>query len=493
MLMPFNPERGYNPQYDLVQAEDGKLYGLTENGGANDHGVIFSYDPETSRYVIEKSFNRGYHPGTGFTKAKDGTLYSTIRKPVTTGGQVELQYKLFSFNSNTGKYKELNNLCCDGISFTEASDGKLYAPFPSGIYSYEPGTNSLAVILNADLSSIYYDAYNKLIEAADHKLYALGGYGGPSGTGLLYSFDPSDRSFDVIYEFTEESGFYPRGNLQYASDGKFYGTTSEGGEHRLGSLFSYDPVSKSFQILKHFDEYTGGNPGSGHLVELNTTTPSLVSITDKKMFEGEVAKLTVSLNRISMDDVSVTYRTIAGTASDGGKNPDFLPVSGQVIIPAGEISATISVSLLEDNVIENRETFTMMLQKANQSLFELGDSIGVIHIKNGSAPIIPPGGEIITIAPIVENNKESNLTDALVIKAMPNPTSNFFVLQITGNRTNQLSITVTNLAGQIMDRVEGALRNAQLVFGQQYPSGMYFVRVVEGNKSKVIKVVKSSK
>ena len=211
------------------------------------------------------------------------------------------------------------------------------------------------------------------------------------------------------------------------------------------------------------------------------------------MFEGETAELTVSLNRISMDEVKLNYRTVAGTANDGQERPDYLSKSGQITIPPGEVSATISVPLLEDELMETRETFTVVLQKLNEALVQLGDSVGVINIKNGTAPTLPPGGEIITIAPKIVAANETRDKNELMIKATPNPSSGFFTLHIAGKATDRVSVTVTNLSGQVMNKFDGVMNNSQLLFGQNYRSGSYFVRVVHGRKSKTIKLVKTSK
>ena len=41
----------------LIQASDGKLYGMTSHGGSNGYGVIFSFDPSTSTYTKLKDFD----------------------------------------------------------------------------------------------------------------------------------------------------------------------------------------------------------------------------------------------------------------------------------------------------------------------------------------------------------------------------------------------------------------------------------------------------
>jgi uncharacterized repeat protein (TIGR03803 family) len=44
-------DKGAEPYGSLIQAVDGKLYGMTEDGGSNNIGVIFQFDPLTSTYT----------------------------------------------------------------------------------------------------------------------------------------------------------------------------------------------------------------------------------------------------------------------------------------------------------------------------------------------------------------------------------------------------------------------------------------------------------
>jgi uncharacterized repeat protein (TIGR03803 family) len=46
----FRPD-GEAPQGSLVQATNGLFYGMTRNGGANNLGVIFSFNPYTNSYT----------------------------------------------------------------------------------------------------------------------------------------------------------------------------------------------------------------------------------------------------------------------------------------------------------------------------------------------------------------------------------------------------------------------------------------------------------
>ena len=66
------------PYGSLMQASDGKLYGMTTNGGSSsDNGVIFSFDPSSSTYTKLKDFDNtnGANPYGSLMQASDGKLY----------------------------------------------------------------------------------------------------------------------------------------------------------------------------------------------------------------------------------------------------------------------------------------------------------------------------------------------------------------------------------------------------------------------------------
>ncbi len=53
----FDNINGRIPYGSLMQATDGKLYGMTPEGGSNGYGVIFSFDPSSSTYTKVKDFD----------------------------------------------------------------------------------------------------------------------------------------------------------------------------------------------------------------------------------------------------------------------------------------------------------------------------------------------------------------------------------------------------------------------------------------------------
>ncbi|MEX0596351.1 MAG: choice-of-anchor tandem repeat GloVer-containing protein, partial [Candidatus Paceibacterota bacterium] len=83
------------PLGNLTLADNQKIYGLTQNGGANNHGVLFEYDPSTSAYNNLYSFNQsdGKFPTGNLIESKNGLLVGKTSK----GGN-EDQGVIFNFN-----------------------------------------------------------------------------------------------------------------------------------------------------------------------------------------------------------------------------------------------------------------------------------------------------------------------------------------------------------------------------------------------------------
>ncbi|MDE0643145.1 MAG: hypothetical protein OXH95_03235, partial [bacterium] len=94
-----------------------------------------------------------------------------------------------------------------------------------------------------------------------------------------------------------------------------------------------------------------------------------VIVGDAETAEGQVMEFTVGLAAPAVDDVVFTWKTEDGTAIAG---TDYTAVTnGQVTIPAGEESATISVTTLQDTIDEPRQTLDVVLVKTSGTAQEV--------------------------------------------------------------------------------------------------------------------------
>ena len=99
-----------------------------------------------------------------------------------------------------------------------------------------------------------------LIQATNGTLYGTTGSGGANGDGTIFKIGPSG-TLTTIYSFCPPpnrctDGAYPFAGLIQATDGSFYGTTSEGGANSHGTVFKISP-SGTLATLHSFCSETG--------------------------------------------------------------------------------------------------------------------------------------------------------------------------------------------------------------------------------------------
>ena len=89
---------------------------------------------------------------------------------------------------------------------------------------------------------------------------------------------------------------------------------------------------------------------------------------------------TATLSATSGLPITVDYATASGTATSGA---DFTATSGTLTFAAGVPTQTISVSITDDTVFENSETFNVLLSNATNATIADGTGVGTI-LDNGT-------------------------------------------------------------------------------------------------------------
>ncbi|MFN8523367.1 MAG: Calx-beta domain-containing protein [Chloroflexota bacterium] len=83
----------------------------------------------------------------------------------------------------------------------------------------------------------------------------------------------------------------------------------------------------------------------------------------------------VTLNRTSTSPVTVQYATSNGSATAGA---DYTAASGTATIPAGSLSATVTVAITPDTTAEPVETFNLTLSNPTNAVIGTGTATGTI-------------------------------------------------------------------------------------------------------------------
>jgi uncharacterized repeat protein (TIGR03803 family) len=270
---------GNQPQGSLIKASNGKLYGMTGYGGTNNYGIIFEYDPATSVFTKKIDFDgaNGKNPSSSLYQASNGKLYG-----MTTYGGIHDDGVIFEYNIATSTctkkldfYNSNSNLSHPYGSLIQAINGKFYGMISNGglgstygvLFEYD---TSIYIVS----SKLFFNGTNgknptgSLMKASNGKLYGMTSEGGTNGYGVLFEYNPATSSYVKKLDFAgTTNGSSPMGSLIEASNGKLYGMTMSGGAKGFGVLFEYDTVSSTYTKKLDFAGAANGKYPYGTLIE----------------------------------------------------------------------------------------------------------------------------------------------------------------------------------------------------------------------------------
>ena len=271
----FDPSNGYNPNGNLILAKNGLFYGTVYNGGTQDVGGIFSYNPITNIYsfLVDFSWVNGALSKGSLIQASNDKLYGTTVYGGDTANSPSGGYGvLFSYDISTNSYSDLYHFQestganPNRETLLEGQNGKLFGLTMNGgahhfgvIFSYDTTTHTYLDLHDFDSINGSFP-FGGLTQATNGKYYGLTGKGGTNNKGTLFSFDPSTNDFTYLYSFFNIfNGWSPRSSLVQAGNGKLYGMTAGGGSYYSGAIFSYDISFNTYSDIYNFTE-TGGSP-----------------------------------------------------------------------------------------------------------------------------------------------------------------------------------------------------------------------------------------
>jgi uncharacterized protein (TIGR02145 family) len=316
-------EDGARPFGSLVEANDGMLYGMTRSGGTHGKGVIFKWNPISDTYTKIHEFNKmedGMEPRGSLVQANNGKLYgiasggiygfNTMESRITYGVLFELDpitnsyskkldfngidivgnpqgslilanngklyggsnYVLFEWNPITDTYTKISD---QGGSLTQADNGKIYGTYwgiepakSNVIFEFDPATNIYVKKLNFNWAENGKCPYGNLVQADNKKLYGTAVLGGAADYGVLLEWDPQNSTLTKKFDFDiNATGYEPYGSLIFARNGKLYGMANMSGHGAGGVLYEWHPVTNTYTIKLVLDWRTMGGLPNGSLIQ----------------------------------------------------------------------------------------------------------------------------------------------------------------------------------------------------------------------------------
>lgn len=215
---------GAKPRGPLVLADDGNFYGLAEEGGPNNTGVVFRLT-NAGVYSVMSAFGStgARSPQGGFAKGVDGFLYATT----SLGGTADAGCLI--------RFDPSNNTLETVAEFTGAA-GAHPGSLPAGELHVTPeglvyGTTLLGGAADEGVVYRYSDAggLRTLIEFSGIGGSNPGSAGGSDGAGLILS-----------------------GGLATGPDGKLYGTAPSGGSEGGGVVYriTAPPLMEDWKLAR---------------------------------------------------------------------------------------------------------------------------------------------------------------------------------------------------------------------------------------------------
>jgi uncharacterized repeat protein (TIGR01451 family) len=241
VVTPFGPGTDGQLRHGFIQATDGNFYGTTPRGGI--FGTVFKMDAAAGTLTTLHSFGlnsvgllpEGTTP-TGLIQGTDGSFYGTMEG----GGLVEVP----GFGTTNGS----------GTLFRMDAAGMVTV-----LHVFSPGLNG---------NTTEGGAPQGLIQASDGSFYGttlsgpidfqrpINGQFVPAGT--VFKIDAGGTQ-TTLHTFSGSDGAKPTASLIQATDGNFYGTTSEDNVLGFGTVFKMTPAG-TLTTLHTFSGSDGANP-----------------------------------------------------------------------------------------------------------------------------------------------------------------------------------------------------------------------------------------
>lgn len=322
-LLSFDKADGGRPLPALIQGRDGTYYGTSQQGGANDLGVVFEIAPGAARTTLYSFCSQancadGAHPNGRLVLGVDGNLYGA------TGfeGSYGTVFKITPRGTLTTLYTFCPGDNCVGVpnGLAQASNGDFYGTTQGTAFSYgtvfkitPSGTLTTLYTFTGQADGGWPNA--ALVQAADGNLYGINSVGGDFGMGAFFKMTPAGKltplysfpfesindglllgadgnlydttgggpscegalfritlqgELTIVYCFTGGAdGQAPSFGPVQATDGNFYGTTSFGGANDRGTIWEATPAGVLTSL--HSFDYTDGYLAQGLLQATNGT------------------------------------------------------------------------------------------------------------------------------------------------------------------------------------------------------------------------------
>jgi uncharacterized repeat protein (TIGR03803 family) len=327
-LYSFDGPHGANPVSALAFGPDGALYGTTYYGGTNGNGngTVFRITTNGALTSLFSFSTTNAYPATTLCLAGDGNFYGGTTYGPANGASYFTAGTLYRITPS-GAYTHLVGLTNTigfnpGNTFTLGADGAVYGTLQSG--GTDNAGTAFRLTTNGSFTVLASFTYFTTGGSPRGGLTLLGGtnfygtaYGGVGGYGSVYKLAVNVNSYsNSLIQLVDSfngvaNGADPIGGLVLATDGKFYGATTDGGSTGGGMFFNVatnGPIAPVTPLVL--------SAGAGSIASLTLGLDG--SFYGTTFYGGTYDGGTVF--RVTTNGIYTTLATLGGSSTNG-KNP----------------------------------------------------------------------------------------------------------------------------------------------------------------------------
>lgn len=545
-LLNFTGPNGSRPNGSLA-VNNGKLYGITPGGGVNNMGVIFEWDPATSRYTKKYDFNGsdGGNPSGSLTFF-NGSFYG-----ITTGGGANGKGVIFQWNPSTNSYQKKHDF--DGINGGSPSagltlnNGKFYGVAGEGlngkgvIFEWDPVSN--VYTKKKDFNGADGSGANGLTVAA-----APVSNGVPGSCRIFPSVIINSNNNNQWVAITDEDGnavaeIKANGNNLGVVTASMFINNGPVRQDGTGRLYLYRTITikpqfpqkssidirlyikgSEFLALKNAHNSFGQTAGINSINDVGifkinggcqpavATVSNLIN-TSGAAWENDYV-LSASINSFTtfcfasknpcaapvITQVSASQATLS-PADHQMKNVtvnysatgNCWPISSSLTVTSNEpVSGTGAADLCPDWIVIDDHHLQLRAERSDRGT----GRIYTITVTSKNAfgttcrktlKITVPYQQPASLSRVI--NDEHKTGDLLNCRVIPNPSSQYFNLTVETASAEKIEATLFDISGKIMSNLH-PVKNQSRRFGDGLKPGVYLVKITQGGQQQLIRVIK---
>jgi hypothetical protein len=119
-----------------------------------------------------------------------------------------------------------------------------------------------------------------------------------------------------------------------------------------------------------------------------------------------------------------------------------------------------------------------------------GDRLGTCAMTPCPEPAPATVSNALISKAVVESESKADTNEELKVTVMPNPSATYFTLKLESKYAAPVNLRVMDALGRVVDNRQKLGSNSTVEVGHNYQSGTYFAEFIQGNRRRVVQLLK---